>query len=221
LSRKAFFDIINITKIGQEYMKLYEFNEMNVTVFYGGRFQPMHKGHYQTYLSLVRKFGADNVFISTTFGKKQQQAHDKKDYTTDPFTFDEKRRIINEMFGISRDHIVNTLPYQPDQRLVNRNPEEYPLILAFSKKDAGRLKPGNVFQYYSDDITLVPNVQNEKQTAYILELPVQEGGMSATDFRKIMSDDQITNTKKQKAFEQFFGKFNPEIFNFINGRLNG
>ena len=44
-----------------------------ITVFYGGRFQPMHKGHYSLYLKLVREYGADNVFIATTFGKKQQK----------------------------------------------------------------------------------------------------------------------------------------------------
>lgn len=201
-------------------MKLFEIDNKKVTVFYGGRFQPMHKGHYKTYLALAKKFGTDNVFISTTFGKKQELAHSKKDYTTDPFTFDEKVRIINEMFGISRDHIVNTQPYQPDQRLVGRNPEEYPVVLAFSEKDAGRLKPGNVFQYYSDDITLMPNVQNDKHTAYILELPVQEGAMSATDFRSIMRDDQMVEAGKKKAFEKFFGKFNDNVYNFINGRLN-
>lgn len=202
-------------------MQLFELESKKVTVFYGGRFQPMHKGHYQVYLMLAKKFGADNVFIATTFGKKQQLAHSKKDYTTDPFTFPEKQRIINEMFGIPRDHIVNTQPYQPDQKIIGRNPEEYSLVLAFSEKDTGRLKPGNVFQYYNEQGNLVPNIQNDKITAYILEVPTQQGAMSATDFRNTISSDQIKLQQKQKTFEKFFGKFNPEIFSFINGRLNG
>ena len=170
---------------------------------------------------LSKKFGADNVFIATTFGKKQQVAHNKKDYTNDPFTFAEKQRIINEMFSIPRDHIVNTQPYQPDQKLVGRSPEDYSLILAFSQKDTGRLQPGNVFQYYADDVTLLPNIKQDKTTAYILEVPVQEGAMSATDFRDEMSNNQIKIPDKQRTFEKFFGKFNANIFNLINGRLNG
>ena len=35
-----------------------------VVVVYGGRFQPMHKGHYGTYQHLVKKIGKNNVFIS-------------------------------------------------------------------------------------------------------------------------------------------------------------
>ncbi len=202
-------------------MQLFELENKKVTVFYGGRFQPMHKGHYQVYLMLSKKFGADNVFIATTFGKKQQAAHSKKNYTTDPFTFEEKQRIINEMFNIPRDHVVNTQPYQPDQKLVGRDPEDYSLILAFSQKDTGRLQPGNVFKYYTETDTLLPNIQQDKTTAYILEVPVQEGAMSATDFRNVMRNNEIKIPVKQKTFEKFFGKFNTEIFTFINGRLNG
>ena len=36
----------------------------NIAVFYGGRFQPMHRGHHDVYKHLVSKFGADNVFIA-------------------------------------------------------------------------------------------------------------------------------------------------------------
>ncbi|NCW62658.1 MAG: hypothetical protein EBW04_00735, partial [Betaproteobacteria bacterium] len=66
-----------------------------VTVFYGGRFQPMHKGHFGLYSKLVQRFGADNVFIATTFGQKQQAMHGSGDYSTDPFTFEEKASIMN------------------------------------------------------------------------------------------------------------------------------
>ena len=35
-------------------------------VVYSGRFQPFHRGHYASYKKLVSKFGADNVYISTS-----------------------------------------------------------------------------------------------------------------------------------------------------------
>ena len=48
----------------------------DIAVFYGGRFQPMHSGHHQVYMDLVRKFGADNVFISTMVGKNAEAERD-------------------------------------------------------------------------------------------------------------------------------------------------
>ena len=76
-------------------------------------------------------------------------------------------------------------------------------------------------KYYTETDTLLPNIQQDKTTAYILEVPVQEGAMSATDFRNVMRNNEIKIPVKQKTFEKFFGKFNTEIFTFINGRLNG
>ena len=35
-------------------------------VIYSGRFQPFHKGHYNTYQNLTKKFGKDNVYIGTS-----------------------------------------------------------------------------------------------------------------------------------------------------------
>ena len=84
----------------------------NVTVFYGGRFQPMHQGHFALYKKLVSRFGADNVFIATTFSKDAQKQHSNGDYTKNPFSFEEKAGIISKMFGIPSNHILNTSPYR-------------------------------------------------------------------------------------------------------------
>ena len=35
-------------------------------VVYAGRFQPFHKGHYLTYMHLVKTFGKNNVYIGTS-----------------------------------------------------------------------------------------------------------------------------------------------------------
>ena len=95
------------------YAQLTEDVATDIAVFYGGRFQPMHKGHYALYQSLAQRFGADNVFIASTFGQKQQAMHKSGDFTTDPFTFEEKASIANQMFGIPTDKFVNTQPYRP------------------------------------------------------------------------------------------------------------
>lgn len=188
----------------------------NVAVFYGGRFQPMHQGHFALYKRLVSQFGADNVFIATTFGKKQQAMHSAGDYSTDPFTFEEKAYIASKMFGIPENHIVNTMPYRPDVTMVGRNPETTATVLAFSEKDAGRLKAGGALQPYPKDGAELESTASGR--AYFLSMPIEAGGMSATDFRTVMASDAPAE-EKQKTFQQFFGKFDQEIFNFIQERL--
>lgn len=187
-----------------------------ITVFYGGRFQPMHSGHFALYRKLTDTFGADNVFIATTFGKKQQAMHMAGDHSSDPFTFEEKRDIINKMFGIPVSHILNTQPYKPDVSLAGRNANNTATVLAFSEKDAGRLKPGNVLQPLPDSMD---NLQTEDENrVYYVAMPIEEGGMSATDFREMMASDADFEAKRN-VFSQFFGKFDQEVFDFIEGRL--
>ena len=51
------------------YAQLTEDVATDIAVFYGGRFQPMHKGHHKVYMDLVEQFGSSNVFIATTIAK--------------------------------------------------------------------------------------------------------------------------------------------------------
>lgn len=48
------------------YSQLIKAAAQYLAVFYGGRFQPMHSGHYQVYVDLVNTF-SNNVFIATTY----------------------------------------------------------------------------------------------------------------------------------------------------------
>lgn len=59
------------------------------------------------------------------------------------------------------------------------------------------------------------------QAAYILEVPIQEGGMSATDFRNVMKNDSLNDNQKMVQFKEFFGKLDPTVFAFIKDKLNG
>jgi hypothetical protein len=188
-----------------------------VTVFYGGRFQPMHKGHYALYKQLVSRFGADNVFIATTFGQKQQKMHAAGNYSTDPFTFEEKADIAYRMFGIPSGHIVDTMPYKPDLSAVGRDASESAIVLAFSEKDAGRLQETEVLRKLPDDESQLQTADENR--VYFVTMPVNEGGMSATDFREEMASGK-PDDEKEKAFTAFFGKFDQQVFDFINERLN-
>jgi len=191
------------------YSQLIEAPANNIAVFYGGRFQPMHSGHNKVYMNLVRKFGSDNVFIATMVGKN---ATPEKD----PFTFDEKKMLMQKMFGIPGSNIINTMPYRPDVSAAGRDPNNTALIVVFSEKDAGRLQPGNYFKMYSDGEQLL----SSDEAGYIYTVPVEDDGRSATTFRNAMRMPGLTEKQKQEAFEDFFGNFNPEIYDFVKDKLN-
>lgn len=182
----------------------------DVVVFYGGRFQPMHKGHFELYNSLVKKFGKDNVYISTKLSKDAEKQHAKGDFSKDPLTFEEKVTVITKMFDIKKDHIINMDPYRPDLEKIKRDPKKTSVVLAFSEKDAGRLIPGKVMQPYpKDDKNLEPLVSgpedNTSVRMYYETMPVNFSGMSASDFRAVLIKDG-DGPKSKKAFKEFFGK---------------
>jgi hypothetical protein len=192
------------------YTHLTEDVATDIAVFYGGRFQPMHKGHHKVYMDLVEQFGSSNVFIATTIAKN---ATPEKD----PFSYEEKTGIMTEMFNIPADQIVKTSPYRPDVSLTGKDPNNTAIVLVFSAKDAGRLKGGNYLRDYTPGAEMVPS----DQAGYILEVPIQEGGMSATDFRTVMKNQSLNYNQKMMNFIEFFGSINENVFNFIKDKLNG
>ena len=203
-------------------LELFESVAKTPIVFYGGRFQPMHKGHFGVYKHLVSKFGVDNVFIATMFGKKQQQAHAEGDYSKDPFTFQEKADIIATMYGVPKDHIVETLPYRPDITKIGRDPATNYLVLALGAKDAARLGSGNVIQDYQENMLPEPNMDPEtgQERAYKYTVPSMEGGMNASKFRSdIINANSELNMRD--LFDEYFGtvQTNPNARSRIFGMV--
>jgi hypothetical protein len=189
----------------------------NIAVFYGGRFQPMHQGHSDVYKHLCSKFGADNVFIATTFSQKAKKAHASEDFSSDPFTFSEKASIMNKMFNIPGDKIINTNPYRPDLAAIGADPATTATILVYGAKDADRLATGTGFLHkLPDDMDELVPTSNDR--GYVYVAPLMQGGMSASDFRTDMAGPEEDQTKQQ-SFSKFFGKFDQGIFDFIKGRL--
>jgi len=125
--------------------------------------------------------------------------------------------IMNNMFGIPEKQVVQTQPYRPDVSLTGKNPNNTAVVLVFSAKDAGRLKRGGFLRDYESGAEMVPSDQG----AYILEVGIQEGGMSATDFRTVMKNDSLDDNQKMMKFREFFGTINADVFDFVKGKLNG
>lgn len=191
------------------YTQLVESTAKDIAVFYGGRFQPIHSGHYQVYRDLVNRFGANNVFIATTYAKSATA--DK-----DPFSFVEKQQIMNRMFGIPQNRIINTQPYRPDVSLTGKDPSTTATILVYSEKDAGRLQYGGFLRPYKDGVELV----SSDEGAYVYIVDVKDDGRSATTFRDAMRSENFNDEEKKRIFKDFFGKFDPEMYKFILGKLN-
>jgi hypothetical protein len=175
-----------------------------VVVVYAGRFQPFHKGHYATYQKLVSKFGANNVYIGTsndTSGPKS------------PFDFNEKKTIMNKMFGISPNKIVQVRnPYAPKEILSGMDGKTTAYVAAVGEKDATRLA-GKYFKPYKGKAGY-----GYDEIGYVYPVPAEDNAISGTDVRNWLSkgDDK----DKQKGFTKAYPKFDKDIFNMITGKLN-
>ena len=175
-----------------------------IVVVYAGRFQPFHKGHYATYQKLVSKFGAGNVYIGTsndTSGNKS------------PFNFNEKKTIMNKMFGIPSNKIIQVKnPYAPKEVLSGLNGKTTAYIAAVGQKDADRLQ-GKYFKPYNGKTGY-----GYDEIGYVYPVPAEDNAISGTDVRKWLGtgDDK----SKQNGFLKAYPTFDKAIFKMITGKLN-
>jgi nicotinamide mononucleotide adenylyltransferase len=61
---------------------------MRTVVIYPGRFHPFHRGHKSSYDYLVKKYGADSVFVVSS---------DKQDADKSPFSFADKMDMMTKL----------------------------------------------------------------------------------------------------------------------------
>lgn len=180
--------------------------EKRTIAIFPGRFQPFHAGHYSIYQMLVKKFGKENVYITTS---------DNTDPTTSPFGFREKQEIMTQMFDIPEENIIQTkMPYRPVE-LTDKLPPETAVVMSFSEKDAQRMG-GKYFKPYEDGADMA----GYREHGYIIiapEMQLQLNGknISGTQVRALMGDPKITDRAKQEIFTKIYGKFNPDIFKKI------
>ena len=110
---------------------------------------------------------------------------------------------------------MQTQPTDRDVKLTGK-PDDTAVILVSSAKDAGRLKKRWLLRDYEPGAEMVSVTQG----AYILEVGIQEGGMSATDFRTAMKNDSPNDNQKMMIFREFFGTIEPQTYEFIRDKLN-
>jgi len=174
-----------------------------VVVVYSGRFQPFHKGHYATYDHLVKKFGKDNVYIGTS---------DVTDNKKSPFGFKEKKAIMQKMFGISSNKIVQIKnPYAPQEILNKFDSDTTGFITVVGEKDSSRLS-GKYFTPYKGKIE-----EPYLDKGYVYAAPAQPNAISGTDVRYWLSAG--SEEERKKNFTKAYPKFDDQIFKMITLKL--
>jgi hypothetical protein len=172
-------------------------------VVYSGRFQPFHKGHYATYEQLVKKFGADNVYIATS---------NVTNSSNSPFSFSEKKAIMTKMFGIPSSKIINVRnPYAPTEILNKYNEDTTALIVVVGEKDEQRLG-GKYFTPYKGKAT-----EPYPDKGYVYAAPATSNPISGTDVRYWLSSG--TEADRKKNFTKAYPKFDDQIFKMITLKL--
>ena len=180
----------------------------NKVVVYAGRFQPFHKGHYDTYSHLVKKFGKNNVYIGTS---------NKTDNNKSPFNFKEKVMIITKMFGIPSNKIIQVKnPYVPTEVLKKFDKDTTAFITVVGKKDAGRLgSRGKFFTPYKDNL----DFEGYEDKGYVYIAPNQSNPISGTEVRNGLKSGS-EDDKKDFFSKRAYPKFDKKIFDFITNTLN-
>ncbi len=174
-----------------------------VVVVYSGRFQPFHKGHYATYEHLVKKFGKDNVYIASS---------DVTDNKKSPFGFKEKKAIMQKMFGISSNKIVQIKnPYAPQEILNKYDSDTTGFITVVGEKDSSRLS-GKYFTPYKGKVE-----EPYLDKGYVYAAPAQPNAISGTDVRYWLSSG--SEEERKKNFTKAYPKFDDQIFKLITLKL--
>lgn len=196
-----------------------ESTQLRPVVIYGGKFQPFHSGHYEIYGKLVDEFGKDNVFISTSDinkSKLKQQAYSENHI----FTFDEKVKIMETMFNIPAKQIIKAArtPYLPSWREIPVEGSNYAYITVCGMKDKDRFaRLGNetmVFEQYEPGMQLQSCLDHKYY--YIVEN--EKVNLSATEVRSYFREHD--EQQKIEFFKDIYGKFNQDIFDLVNNRIN-
>lgn len=197
-----------------------ENSQLRPVVIYGGKFQPFHAGHYEIYQKLVKEFGKDNVFISTQDINTSKL--NNSTYTENHiFSFDEKRKILEKMFNIPKKQVMLTKrsPYLPSWKEIPIEGSDYALITVCGEKDRER------FNSLGNDETIVKEYKpSEKLQSclnhkYYYILDNENIHLSATEVRDFFRDNH-SEAEKKDFFKKAFGKYNQEIYDLVNKRIN-
>lgn len=174
---------------------------------FSGRFQPFHAGHYSIYEGLVNKFGKDNVYIASS---------NVQDPVKSPFAFKDKKQIMNTMFGIPKDKVVQVKNTYAPTEILDKFPPDTKYVTAVSQKDAERLAKGGKYFKNFDQVPPKKRKGYEDEGYYIvapeMQLNVNGKNISGTQLRATFGSDMLSVPEKKKIFTQVYPKFDKDVF---------
>lgn len=173
---------------------------INFNVVFPGRFQPFHRGHYETYQNLVDRFGRNKVYIATD---------DRVEPRVNPFTFRQKKEIMTSIFDIPNEHVLKAEnPKNPDDLF-----EDYNIAVFATSEDkeedleewtSEKYEEGGGDYYYS----ISPkNFEYKGQ-------PV-----TSINILEVFRRQDIDERDKQEFFEYLYGQFDEHVYDMMTRRL--
>jgi len=109
-----------------------EQQEGKLIVIFPGRFQPFHIGHKKLYDLAKKQFPGADFYITTANPTEKQISKEPERY---PFSFAEKKQIIEATGVPSEEIILTNTPYIPKELLAKYNPETDKVIFLVGEKD--------------------------------------------------------------------------------------
>lgn len=186
-----------------------------LVVIYGGRFQPFHKGHYQAYKWLCKKFGAENVWLATS--NKTNFKKDSDDVS--PFTYKEKVEIMVGLYEIKPRRIVECKnpTFRPSE--VFSQYKGYPLVYvaACGGKDDDRYTENKFFQPLPNDTDPYDLKTLKEDVGYYVVVPTKVDGVSGSAAREELTGAE--GDKQRMLFKKFFGTYDETIADLVTARL--
>jgi len=199
-----------ITDRLDEIFGLTEATTQKVVVVYSGRFQPAHRGHYETFTNVLKEFPHADVFIGTS---------DKVDLPKSPFNFKEKKQIISKMFGVKSNQIKQIKnPYGPKE-ILEKYPEDTVYITVVGKKDAERLGKGKYFDFYAKGDE---EMEGYPEKGYIFIAPENNTLYKGVPLSGTVVRDTFSNAdeaEKEELFKTLYGKLDKKIFKLITSKI--
>ena len=186
-------------------------------VVFGGRFQPFHKGHYDAYKGLCKKFGDENVWIATSNSTNFNPTNGN----ISPFTFSEKKEIMVSLYDINPRRIIQCKnpAFKPVE--IFDLYKNYPIIYisAVGKKDEERYKTGTFFKplplpFVLKDVEALSTA--EDGIGYFTNIPMTKD-ISGTQVREALANAQ--GDEREILFKKFFGKYDSIIDQLLIAKL--
>ena len=199
----------------------------NLIVIFPGRFQPFHIGHKKFFDMAKKQFPGADFFIATS--DSPQKINDASRY---PFSFQEKKQII-EAAGVPSQEIVQVKqPYKPIEILQDYDQNMAKVVYVVGEKDMkedprfkfGMTKKGtpSYFQPFKNLNEMIP-FKEDGGHGYIFSpgtIQFNLGGKSITSATELRNLYKSANDQQRKEYiTKIIGKFDPQIFDLFNKKL--